>query len=1001
MRQSSARSRIVVLALYRRREEARLGRHGLRRAGIWRAVVMHKPSETGTNFEKVVSFPRLGGAFGFMLGICLGLLFSLPLGPSMVLTFFSSLGGAFVGERAEAFFFPKYRRLLRRLLPGETAVLAFVRANRVEEAVRILREAGEGVALFFFRPRRLAWRTAEEEPLRREVYNLERLALHAARLATEQGISATSCKARPLLLRLAESARILEEAWRDLGEAARTGQSLAAGAEWFLDNAYLIAGQVLEVQHNLPQSYYAELPLLTTAQGMLPRVYAMAVELVAHTDGRLDRESIVQFLKTYQSVARLTMGELWAMPLALRLALIENLRRLAIRVCRRQHEHEEADFWANRLLQAAHHDPDRVLFVLAELAAEYPEPRPYFALRLLGHVHDEPAALLPLQGWLERKLGAPMAELLPQEQNRQAADQVSIGNTVTSLRFLARLDWKEVFEETNRVEEVLRLDPAGVYGRMDFATRDACRHAVEELARWSRWDEEEVAREAVAIARRAVDPRRKHVGHYLIGKGRREFQKILGCRVPFGVLLSQWLADHPEAVYFGSLGLFTSAVFLSAARFLWGGGGRLLARLSAVFCLLLVASEIGLQLQTRLLTRLFPPRALPRLDLEKGIPDEFRTLVIVPMMLLTPEAVRDEVHRLEVRFLANQDPNLFYGLVADFADAPAPRMPEDEHLLRIAREGIARLNERYGRRFFLFYRERRWNPAEGRFIGWERKRGKIEELNRFLLALAEGKEETGDLICFGPQEFLAGVRFVITLDADTQLPRDTARKLVATMAHPENQPELTPDGRRVREGYTIIQPLVRTSLPAATVTCFTRLFSDPTGTDPYCHTVSDVYQDLFGAGTFYSKGLYDLLAFHRVLGGRFPENTVLSHDLLEGAYVRVGFASDIVLLDLFPLSYQAYSRRQHRWIRGDWQLVPWLWPRVPKAGGEKEPNPLSPVDRWKIADNLRRSLVPSAAFILLVLAWAFGLAPAVSGLFVGLVFFLPALFQLPWRGDAE
>ena len=374
------------------------------------------------------------------------------------------------------------------------------------------------------------------------------------------------------------------------------------------------------------------------------------------------------------------------------------------------------------------------------------------------------------------------------------------------------------------------------------------------------------------------------------------------------------------------------------------------------------------------------------MDFAKGIPGEYRTLVVVPMMLLSPRAVKAEVDRLETRYLANNDPNLRFSLFADYTDAPTQETPDDENLLRLAREGIEGLNGKYGAdRFLLFHRERRWSASERRWIGWERKRGKLEELNRLLNE--ENPLSAADLLHVGSPEAICGIGFVITLDSDTQLPSGSARRMVETMAHPLNQAQLGPDGRTVAAGYTIIQPRVCTSLPSATASHFAQLFSDPTGMDPYCHAVSDVYQDLTGEGTFYGKGIYDARVFHRVLARRFPEATILSHDLLEGAFVRVGLATEIELLDLFPPSYQVYAKRQHRWTRGDWQIADWVMPRVGNG-----PNPLSIMNRWKILDNLRRSLVPTASLVLLIAGWA-SETPAVWSIIVALSFFFPALLQ--------
>ena len=360
------------------------------------------------------------------------------------------------------------------------------------------------------------------------------------------------------------------------------------------------------------------------------------------------------------------------------------------------------------------------------------------------------------------------------------------------------------------------------------------------------------------------------------------------------------------------------------------------------------------------------------------------------MMLASPEVIRGESERLEVRYLANPDPALHYALLADLPDACAPEIPADREILALADREITRLNERYGAdRFLLLTRPRIWSRSEERWICWERKRGKLEELNRLL-----NGEPSSVVVQAAQAQLMREIRFVITLDSDTQLPRDSARQLVETMAHPLNQARLSADGRSVVEGYSIIQPRVCTSLPSATASRFSRLFADPTGLDPYCHTVSDVYQDLADEGTFYGKGIYDPRVFHQVLARRFPEATILSHDLLEGAYLRTGLASDIVLLDLFPRTYQTFARRQHRWIRGDWQIAAWLLPRVPTADRGRAANPLSVLNRWKILDNMRRSLVPPALLGLLFLGWLFFPRPAAAGFLAGLVLFFPSILNL-------
>jgi cellobiose phosphorylase len=387
-----------------------------------------------------------------------------------------------------------------------------------------------------------------------------------------------------------------------------------------------------------------------------------------------------------------------------------------------------------------------------------------------------------------------------------------------------------------------------------------------------------------------------------------------------------------------------------------------------------------------------------------GIPDDCRTLVVVPMLLTTPDAIQNELNRLEIRYLGNTDANLRFSLLTDFADAPRESMPEDAEYIDLATRGIEELNRRHGEgRFFLFHRGRMWSESEQRWIGWERKRGKLEQLNRFLVG--ESAPELEGFLCAGDHAQLGGIRFVITLDADTQLLRDTARRMIETLAHPLNQARLSPDGRRVSRGYTIIQPSVSASMPSARATWFSRIFADPRGIDPYTHAVSDVYQDLVGEGSYHGKGIYDLQTFHCLLSGRFPTAHLLSHDLLEGCHVRVGLATDIELLDVFPSSYIAWWNRQHRWIRGDWQIIDWLKSRVPLGGGRTGPNPLSPFERWKIFDNLRRSLVPPATAALLLAGWFLTPAPMLwSGIIAGLMLWpvltslIGLLFQPPPPG---
>ncbi|MGI8783988.1 MAG: GH36-type glycosyl hydrolase domain-containing protein [Acidobacteriota bacterium] len=985
------RRRGLVLGFYSSHDTAKEVLRELRRQRYWRSAAIHKSVDRKIRIDDSDLTPAQGAAAGGAVGLIAALSFGLAPSGVAVTALCAALAGAGfaflldLGIRRSVL-----NQYSRWIVQNETLVLVDVRHRDMAEALSILRRVEDAhPATFVSRPFDWFERDGGPTPSLVEPLTREQMGILAARLAPAHRIVRGALRGQPLLARLRHSQQLLRRVREDLSEAARMEQPITPAAEWLLDNGYLIAGHIAEVQHNLTRPYYRVLPVLREGpQAGHPRIYGLAAELVASLDARLDQQSILEFLQAYQALFALTIGELWATPLMLRLALIENLRSQAVQVVHRQHARERADFWAHRLLFAARRDPGYLDFLLSELAREYPDLPPHFAVRLASQIHDEESALIPVQTWLERKMGMPLHDIIRQEQSRQAATLVSISNTITSLRHLALLDWRKVFEPSSLVESTLRREPRGLYSHTDFQTRDRCRHVVETLSRRSSASEVQVARRALDLAREASEQGpAQHVGYYLIGNGRAALEREIGFRPRFSDRFLRAVRHHPNLYYLGGIGLATAAVLALTLRSQSGVSPALLAVLTLLA--LLPASEIAVQLVHALTTRLLPPRVLPKMSFEAGIPDEFQTLVVVPMMLLTPESIRDEVERLEIRFLANQDPNLFYALLSDFADADSEHRPEDDEILDAVRLGIEELNRRHGAgRFFLFHRERRWNPVEGRWIGWERKRGKIEELNAWLVG--DSRDET--LLRVGNTERLDGVRFVITLDADTQLPHDTARRLIETLAHPLNRPRLHERDGHVVDGYTVIQPRVSTAQPSAMASAFSRLFTDPSGTDPYTRAISDVYQDLFGEGSYIGKAIYDVAVFHKVLHQRFPDNTLLSHDLIEGAHVRVGLASDIELFDFFPTTYQAHSLRHHRWIRGDWQIARWLLPRVPDGRRRRQGNPLSLLNRWKIFDNLRRSLIAPCCVVLLLISWIFAPSAAWSALVAGLIL-LPILLH--------
>ncbi|MFN2113297.1 MAG: glycosyl transferase, partial [Anaerolineales bacterium] len=888
------------------------------------------------------------------------------------------------------------------LRSGESLLILQAPLQSLSPAVKLLRDSIETeVSIFAQHP----LRQFPGSPDLRELtaLPLPQIKAFASHLAEEQQIEIQKRSRRDLLSKLDQARQIIHIICGDMSEALHLEQRLGPIGEWILDNEYLIESHGRDVKINLSKSFYRELPtLIGDPNRGSPRVYSLANELITHCDTRIDRENITAFLSAYQDHTPLTIGELWALPLMLRVALIHRIEDMARQAWQELREREFADFWANRLLSTLRRDPDQLFAVLADLAQERGRPSPYFAIQLSGHLYDEDAALVPVQSWLERTLQRPLTELHSGEQSRQAANQISIGNAITSLRQLSLLDWREVFEEQNRVELILRRDPAGFYSQMDFGTRNQYRDAVEVLAKRAGIAQIEIARKVVEMASAGKGSqdglsRQRHVGTYLIGEGRRQFSKSLGCRENWRYLAKDWAYRHPAGIYLTSVTLLSMGLLaypiLDCLRF-----GASLFEQGVIALLAFPASQIAVEVVNYLITRILPARRLPKLDFAReGIPDEYRTLVVVPILLTDEATIKNEIEKLEIRYVANPEQNLIFSLFSDFKDAPGETAPDDDLLLSITEEGIEELNAHYGEgRFYLFHRQRTWSETEERFIGWERKRGKLEELNRLILGL-RGEDEPS-IVYVGDEDRLTGIRYIITLDSDTQLPRDSARRMIETLAHPLNQPRLDKNGQIAQGSYTLLQPRVSPSLPSAVASTFSRIYTDPVGTDPYTRVVSNAYQDLSGEGSYIGKGIYDPRFFHTILADRFPDERLLSHDLIEGAHVRTGLATDIELFDEFPSDYISYSLRKHRWIRGDWQIADWIFPKVPTRNKTRVPNPLSLLNRWKIFDNLRRSLVPAASVGVLIGSWFIvnNLQPYVAVLIGSVIFFQSLTGPLTW-----
>ena len=816
----------------------------------------------------------------------------------------------------------------------------------------------------------------DSAPIRAELFSVERLEEHARSLAAAQGVMAGERKGAPLAKRLAENEAVLLSAYRDIAQAVDAGGVITPAAEWLIDNFYVVEKQIREIRADLPPGYYRQLPKLASGPFVgYPRVFGVAWAFVAHTDSLFDPEILRRYLRSYQEVQPLTIGELWAVAITLRIILVENLRRIARMIVDSGVGRRAADTLADRLLGAGGVAPEPPNAVLSQhTETTYSDA---FLVQLVYRLRDQDPSIAPALEWLDEQLarqGTTADAIVHDEHQRRVGNSLTVRNIITSMRLISDVDWTELFERVSLVDDVFKA--GNRFAEMDFPTRNLYRTAVEQLARGSGFTELEVADASVVAARRAYrvdaeasDARLADPGYYLIAGGRPGFEAEIG----FKPSARAWPGRFYRALGIGGYvgaGAVIAAILLAAPLSIVALSGMDLRWLLLLAILGLVpAIDVAVALVNRVVTWGFRATLLPALELRDGIPEHLRTLVAVPTLLTSPEDIEEQIGQLEIHYLASPHGDLHFALLSDWTDAASEQADGDEELLAAAKEGIASLNKRYGPapggdRFLLLHRRRIWAASEGRWIGWERKRGKLTELNRLL----RGAQNTTFLV---PPELPAGVRYVITLDADTRLPRETVGRLIGKMAHPLNQPRFDTGLGRVVEGYGILQPRVTPALPVGREgSLFLRVFSSATGIDPYAAAVSDVYQDLFGEGSYAGKGIYDVDAFEAAMADRVPESALLSHDLFEGIFARAGLTSDVEVVEDFPARYDIAALRHHRWARGDWQLLPWVVGRGPQRTDRRPRGCVPAIGRWKMLDNLRRSLSPPSLVVALIAGWA-------------------------------
>ncbi|HNY94987.1 MAG TPA: hypothetical protein PKJ88_09850, partial [Flexilinea sp.] len=754
----------------------------------------------------------------------------------------------------------------------------------------------------------------------------------------------------------------LDEAHHYFSESSQNKIPLTYASEWILDNYYIIRQTLQQIKEDLPVSFYQQLPKITN--GVLkdfPRIYIIARSILSYQKLMIDPMELESILIQFQKAVPLSTGELWAFPIFLRYSLIE-----------------------------------------------------FLSIELVTIIHPNDQPNLPLVFSQNMETSCQFSE--ENGAFTRTVNNDSVAKIIISLRTISEQDWNEFFESVSLLEELLRKDPSGIYPRMDFKTRDHYRKEIEKLSRATGQDEIKIAETILNMAidinqgqsdsplyfetlidknKDRIDCSGKnpglHIGEIIIGNLRPQLEQKIGYRPNFKTRLQRWIFKHADFVYLSAIFLFTILLlgFVSAITNLpqqFNAGSSLnsgtasnyrpvqwLAIILYILVGIVPAMTVATGLINWLITLLVHPRTLPKMNFRNGIPYSFQTLVVIPSLITSRKDIESLIQQLELHYLRNPEPGLFFALLTDFKDADQETMPEDEDLVKQTIEAIGALNRKYGpvsfsensaenseendstsvSRFYFLHRKRLWNPSEGKWIGWERKRGKLHELN-LLLRGKSGLSFTVFTDGFHDENpdkgILQRTRFVITLDTDTVLPRGAACRLAGTLAHPLNRPIFDEKTGRVISGYTILQPRMEIHPRSANYSWFTRIYSGDTGLDLYTLAVSDAYQDLFGEGIYVGKGIYDVDGFTRSVEGHIPENSVLSHDLLEGLMGRAGLVTDITMIEDYPQNYILQALRQRRWIRGDWQLLPWLI--HPQRFGVT----FSIIDRWKIFDNLRRSL---------------------------------------------
>jgi len=776
--------------------------------------------------------------------------------------------------------------------------------------------------------------------------------------------------------RLKENFEIITDVYNLLNEHINLKIPIHPAGEWILDNYYIIDETVKTIKTNLTKKKYTNfLGISNGNYAGFARIYVLAGEIVNYTDNKIDGENLKNLLKAYQKKKTLSMEEIWNITVFLQIALIENIRQICERIYVSQIQKYKVENIIERLVEQKNKEELQFTNIdkYKKTMKQYMQMKYSFIeylsyrLKMFGKKSYPYIAILEEQ---VSKMGMELTEVIKKEHFDIAFRKISIGNCITSIKNLNRISIIEIFEEINGVEEILKKDPAKVYDKMDQQTKIMYRNSLKEISKKTRISEIYIAKKAYYLANKELgntklDAKKRHIGYYLISKGKEQLLEMLT-----GKKASKISNNKKAIISISCIFIFTILLSSIFAIYFYNQTKLFIFSIILGLLILIPIQNILVQILQYILGKIIKPKQIPKLDFENGVPKEESTFVVIPTILNSKEKVEKLMRKLEVYYMANKSENIYFALLGDCKAGKNETESWDKDVIKTGINIAEKLNKKYPDeqfpKFHFLYRKRTWNSKEECYLGWERKRGLLNQFNEYILEKSKDEFLANTIEVSKQKQKLPIIQYIITLDADTELSLNTGLEMIGTMAHILNKPVLNNKKDLVIDGHALIQPRVGISLLEIQKSFFTKIYAGSGGKDAYTNAISDIYQDNFEEGIFTGKGIYDLATFSTVLSNEIPENTVLSHDLLEGNYLKCGLATDIMLLDGFPTSYNAFKARLHRWIRGDWQIIYWLRSYIINKKGEKKKNPLKILSKYKIFDNLLRSLLePNILFSLI------------------------------------